>query len=125
MNGFTRPASDCPPSRAKPIVRASIAGPSAPSSGLPPSVFSICSADQFSAAFSVMKAISTMPPPITGTQPKGSAVPSFGLRKPSIRPSLSTVSTAQATPTAAIVPMTQSGAQPAPRITPVSTAPPA
>ncbi len=54
--------------------------------GTAPSVFSICKADQFSAAFSVMKAIRTIPPPITGTRPSGRADPSLGLRKPSIRP---------------------------------------
>ncbi len=105
------------------MVSASIAGPKAPSSGLPPSVFSICSADQFSAAFSVMKAISTMPPPITGTRPKGSAFPSFGRCNPSILPSRSSVSRAQSRPSRPISPSTQAGAQPAPRIAPVRIAP--
>ena len=46
------------------MVIPSIAGPSAPSVALPPSVRSRCSADQPSTAFSAMKAMKVIAPPI-------------------------------------------------------------
>ncbi len=72
-----------------------------------------------------MNAISTIPPPITGTRPRGTALPSLGLRSPSIRPCGSQAASAHTRPRPAIVPITQSGPQPAPRKAPVTSAPPA
>ncbi len=124
-NGLTLPAIPCPASRAKPMVSASAAGPSAPCSGLPPSVFSMCSADQFSAAFSVRKAISTIPPPTTGSRPSPAPPGPLGRARPWMRPSRSHVARAQTSAAPARAAITSAGGQPAPRMKPVATAPPA
>jgi len=111
------------------MVIAIVAGPAAPAAGLPPNVCSICQADQFSAAFSVRKAISTMPPPITGIRPSRSAPAPLGRRSPRIVPPASIVARANSSASKAIVPITLAGLQPALRITPTPTptpiAPPA
>ena len=96
--------------------------PAEPSAGLPPSVRSICRADQASAAFSARKAAKTTSPPSTGRRPSAGAGPA---RRPcpSIRASRSSVPAASRITTAAAAGSTSSGPAPRLRAAPVASAP--
>ena len=106
------------------IVNASTAGPRLPTPRAAPSVRSICRADQFSAAFSLMKAISTMMPPHSGTRPIGARVPA-SRAKPLMSCPRSTVASATTATTSASPLRTDPGPSPAARAQPVNTAEPA